>query len=245
MNSADHAKIVSVVGARPQLIKFALLSAELRRQGFGETIVHTGQHYDDNMSGLFFEELEISEPDVNLEVGSGSHGVQTGRMLIAVEEVLLKEHPDLVLVYGDTSSMLAGALCASKLHIPLAHVEAGLRSSGREMPEEINKIVADYLSDTLLCSNVTAVVKTGLAELVTMMGLLWSHLSLMWRMHSEGLEQREVGSWRLALVASVVGLAISGLTLEVFWTKWFWWPLILSVAVAQVGSRHPRDKLGA
>jgi UDP-GlcNAc3NAcA epimerase len=143
--------IVTIIGARPQFIKAAMVSQALKHVGIHESIIHTGQHYSDNMSDIFFRELHIPQADFNLGVGSMHHGAQTGQMLAGIEEILLSQKPRMVLVYGDTNSTLAGALAAVKLHIPVAHVEAGLRSFNRRMPEEINRVVSDHVSDILFC----------------------------------------------------------------------------------------------
>ena len=148
-------RFASIVGARPQFIKLAPVSRALRLQ-HEELIIHTGQHYDPALSSQFFEEMTIPTPDYHLGIGSAAHGAQTGRMLEAIEDVLLKEQPDGVIVFGDTNSTLAGALAAAKLHIPVAHVEAGLRSFNRNMPEEINRVLTDHLSTWLFCPTETA-----------------------------------------------------------------------------------------
>lgn len=149
--------VVTVVGARPQFIKASAVSRAMAKAGIREVLVHTGQHHDSGMSDVFFEDLNMAPPSYNLGVHGGGHGAMTGRMLEGIETILVKQAPDWVLVYGDTNSTLAGALAAAKLHIRIAHVEAGLRSYNRRMPEEINRVLTDHVSQLLLCPTRTAV----------------------------------------------------------------------------------------
>ncbi|WP_404941853.1 non-hydrolyzing UDP-N-acetylglucosamine 2-epimerase [Pseudomonas danubii] len=179
-------KILTIVGARPQFIKAAAVSREiLKHPGrLEEVMVHTGQHYDPNMSQVFFDELEIPAPKYNLEVSGGGHGAMTGRMLEGIEQILLDEKPDWVLIYGDTNSTLAGALAAAKLHIPVAHVEAGLRSFNMRMPEEVNRILADRVSTLLLCPTEVAVenlAKEGITHGVDNVGDVMYDVALYYR----------------------------------------------------------------
>jgi UDP-GlcNAc3NAcA epimerase len=181
-------RIVSIVGARPQFIKLSVISrAAAERSEFQHTTIHTGQHYEDAMSEVFFRELRIPKAEMNLGVGSGPHGAQTGEIMKRLEPALIETRPDWVLVYGDTNSTLAGATVAAKLHLPVAHIEAGLRSFNRRMPEEVNRIVADHLADILCCPTQTAVDN----------------------LRREGLEARAVRTGDVMYDASLFGLALA------------------------------------
>ena len=178
--------VLTVVGARPQFIKASPVSRALARQGIREQVVHTGQHYDLNMSDIFFKALGLQPPQYHLGVGSGSHGAQTGRMLAEIEKIFLDARPDAVVVYGDTNSTLAGALAAAKLHVPVVHVEAGLRSFNRRMPEEVNRVLTDHISTLLFCPTATAVhhlEREGITEGVHLVGDVMKDALDYWRVH--------------------------------------------------------------
>jgi len=178
--------ILTILGARPQFVKAAALSRIIREYAgrVNERIVHTGQHYDPALSQVFFDELDIPAPSVHLDIAGGNHGAMTGRMLEGIERILVEDRPDWVLVYGDTNSTLAGALAAAKLHVPIAHVEAGLRSFNRRMPEEVNRVLTDHLSTLLLCPTDTAVQNLhdeGIRDGVHNVGDVMFDIALYWR----------------------------------------------------------------
>lgn len=187
-------RIVTIVGARPQFIKAAVVSRLIRSDfsdRFSEYLVHTGQHYDDNMSDLFFRQLAIPTPDQNLGVGSGTHAEMTAQMLVGIERVLLEQQPDIVLVYGDTNSTLAAALAAAKLHIPVAHVEAGLRSFNRHMPEEHNRVLTDHVATYLFCPTETArehLKREGVTEGVHVVGDVMLDAALYYKAYASSHE---------------------------------------------------------
>lgn len=173
-------KVVAVVGARPQFIKHFAFEQEAKKF-FDLRTIHTGQHYDENMSHVFFHELGMQKPDYQLQLGGGNHGQQTGLMMIEIEKILIDEMPDLLVVYGDTNSTLAGALAAAKLHIPIAHIEAGLRSYNKEMPEEINRVLTDHMSDILFVPGVLSennLAKEGITKQVYVVGDIMKDLVL-------------------------------------------------------------------
>jgi len=188
-------KVVSLVGARPQFIKEAVIGAEVRRRNvWNHILVHSGQHYDANMSDIFFTELDMKQPDYFLGVGSGLHGKQTAEVLTKFEELLLNEKPDLVLVYGDTNTTVAGALAASKLKIPVAHVESGIRQNPKDMPEEINRVLTDHISRYLFCCSDLAaknLEKEGLTEGVFVVGDVMYDLYLKMKPRFTPKETRE------------------------------------------------------
>jgi len=208
-------RLISIVGARPQFVKAATVSRAVALYNEGkadrpieEKLLHTGQHYDENMSKVFFDELAIPRPAYNLEVGAGAHGAQTGCMLERIESVLLEDRPDLVLVYGDTNSTLAGALAAAKLHIPVAHVEAGLRSFVRTMPEEINRVLTDHISSLLFCPTSTAVdnlADEGICQGVSQVGDVMYDGTLFYAEQASAIEQGILG--RLGIEAQSFHLA--------------------------------------
>lgn len=202
-------KITTILGARPQFIKSWALSAALRDAEIAEVVVHTGQHYDANMSDQFVKELNLAPPHYQLGIGSAPHGAQTGRMLEAIEQLLIKESPDWVVVYGDTNSTLAGALAAAKLHIPVAHVEAGLRSFNRQMPEEVNRVLTDHMSTLLFCPSVAAagnLMREGITAGVSVVGDVMQdsilHFAANARAHSNVLERLQLkpGTYHVATV---------------------------------------------